>query len=321
MSSAEIKIFAGNSNPSMAQAVARHLEIAQGKCRVSRFSDGEVWVEIDESVRGLHTFVLQSTAPPANEHLMEMLVMIDALKRASAGEITAVIPYYGYARQDRKAAPRAPITAKLVADLLGAAGATRVISMDLHAGQIQGFFNVPFDHLYATPIMLVDIRERFCAGSPDPGRDLVVVAPDAGGVERARSYAKRLNAGLAIIDKRRTGPNVAEVMNIIGDVDGKRAILIDDMVDTGGTLAQAARAVIANGATDVWAYATHAVLSGPAMERIEGSPLKELVVTDTISLRENARASNRVRVLSIAPLVAEAIKRVHTGESISTLFL
>ena len=321
MASAEIKIFAGNSNTVMANAVGVQLGVPLGACRVSRFSDGEVWVEIDESVRGLHTFVLQSTSPPCNEHLMEMLVMIDALKRASAGEITAVIPYYGYARQDRKAAPRAPITAKLVADLLGAAGATRVISMDLHAGQIQGFFNVPFDHLYATPVMLVDIKERFCAGQPDPGSNLVVVAPDAGGVERARSYAKRLNAGLAIIDKRRTGPNVAEVMNIIGDVEGKRAILIDDMVDTGGTLAQAARAVIASGASDVWAYATHAVLSGPALERIEGSPLKELVVTDTIALRGPARDNKRIRVLSVAPLVAEAIKRVHSGESISTLFL
>ena len=315
----EIKIFAGNSNPGMAEAVGRHLQTSLGKSRVQRFSDGEVWVEIDESVRGLHTFVLQSTSPPANENLMELLVMVDALKRASAGEITAVIPYYGYARQDRKVAPRAPITAKLVADLISAAGATRVISMDLHAGQIQGFFNVPFDHLYATPVMLQDIRERFEL-QDGKENDVVIVAPDAGGVERARSYAKRLNCALAIIDKRRTGPNVAEVMNIIGDVDKKRAIIIDDMVDTAGTLAQAARAVIASGAKDVWAYATHPVLSGPAIERIEGSPLKELVVTDTIALRDNAKKSGRVRQLSVAPLVAEAIKRVHTGESISTLF-
>jgi ribose-phosphate pyrophosphokinase len=315
----EIKIFAGNSNPAMAESVARFLETPLGKCRVNRFSDGEVWVEIDESVRGLHTFVLQSTSSPVNENLMELLVMIDALKRASADEITAVIPYYGYARQDRKVAPRAPITAKLVADLLSAAGATRVISMDLHAGQIQGFFNVPFDHLYATPVMLADIRERFQITNGES--DVVIVAPDAGGVERARSYAKRLQASLAIIDKRRTGPNVAEVMNIIGDVEKKRAIIIDDMVDTAGTLAQAARAVIASGAKDVWAYATHPVLSGPAIERIEGSPLKELVVTDTIALRPNALASKRIRSLSVAPLVAEAIKRVHTGESISTLFL
>jgi ribose-phosphate pyrophosphokinase len=320
----EIKIFAGNSNPAMAESVARFLETPLGKCRVNRFSDGEVWVEIDESVRGLHTFVLQSTSSPVNEHLMELLVMIDALKRASADEITAVIPYYGYARQDRKVAPRAPITAKLVADLLSAAGATRVISMDLHAGQIQGFFNVPFDHLYATPVMLTDIRERFglqTGNGPAEDSDVVIVAPDAGGVERARSYAKRLQTSLAIIDKRRTGPNVAEVMNIIGDVEQKRAIIIDDMVDTAGTLAQAARAVIASGAKDVWAYATHPVLSGPAIERIEGSPLKELVVTDTIALGGKAQESKRIRSLSVAPLVAEAIKRVHTGESISTLFL
>lgn len=313
-----IKIFTGTSNQGMAEAVARFLETPLGKSRVSRFSDGEIQVEIDESVRGMHTFVLQSTSPPANEHLMEMLVMIDALKRASADEITAVIPYYGYARQDRKVAPRAPITAKLVADLISKAGATRVISMDLHAGQIQGFFDVPFDHLYATPVMLNDLRERF--GTDKPESDLVIVAPDAGGVERARAYAKRLQCGLAIIDKRRTGPNVAEVMNIIGDVEKKRAVIIDDMVDTAGTLVQAARAIVASGAKDVWAYATHAVLSGPAIERIEGSPLKELVVTDTIALRDAARACKRIRVLSVAPLVAEAVKRVHTGESISTLF-
>jgi ribose-phosphate pyrophosphokinase len=317
MSSDEIKIFTGNSNRSLAEAVSRVLEQPLGRSRVSRFSDGEIQVEIDESVRGQHTFVLQSTSPPANEHLMEMLIMIDALKRASAEEITAVIPYYGYARQDRKVAPRAPITAKLVADLLSTAGATRVISMELHAGQIQGFFNVPFDHLYAMPVMLTDIKERFKLN--DEANDLVIVAPDAGGVERARAYAKRLHANLAIIDKRRTGPNVAEVMNIIGDVDGKRAIIIDDMVDTAGTLAQAARAVVASGARDVWAYATHAVLSGPALERISGSPLKELVVTDTIAPRPEAAAA-RIRALSVAPLVAEAIKRVHTGESISTLF-
>jgi ribose-phosphate pyrophosphokinase len=318
-SQGDIKIFAGNSNPLMAQAVARFLEAPLGKCRVNRFSDGEVWVEIDESVRGQHTFVLQSTSPRANEQLMELLVVIDALKRASADEITAVIPYYGYARQDRKVAPRAPITAKLVADLLSRAGATRVISMDLHAGQIQGFFDIPFDHLYAMPVMLQDLRERFFGGAVGGDNDVVIVAPDAGGVERARAYAKRLQCTLAIIDKRRTGPNVAEVMNILGDVDAKRAIIIDDMVDTAGTLAQAARAVVASGAKDVWAYATHAVLSGPALERISGSPLKELVVTDTITPRPES-ASSRIRTVSIAPLVGEAIKRVHTGESISTLF-
>ncbi len=319
MHSDEIKIFTGNSNRALAEAVSRYLETPLGRSRVTRFSDGEVLVEIDESVRGQHTFVLQSTSSPVNEHLMEMLVMIDALKRASAEEITAVIPYYGYGRQDRKVAPRAPITAKLVADLLSKAGATRVISMDLHAGQIQGFFDVPFDHLYAMPVMMLDLKERFGFGGSPDSSDVVIVAPDAGGVERARAYAKRLQCSLAIIDKRRTGPNVAEVMNIIGDVDGKRAIIIDDMVDTAGTLAQAARAVVSSGARDVWAYATHAVLSGPALERISGSPLKELVVTDTIAPKPEA-SSSRIRSLSVAPLVGEAIKRVHTGESISTLF-
>lgn len=322
MSAAEIKVFAGNSNPVLAEAVARMLEMPLGKARIGRFSDGEVNVEVYESVRGLHTFVLQSTSPPTNENMMEMLVMIDALKRASAGEITAVIPYYGYGRQDRKVSPRAPITAKLVADLITAAGATRVISMDLHAGQIQGFFNLPFDHLYAMPVMLADIKERFLQDrAQEEAEDLVVVAPDAGGVERARAYAKRLHAGLAIIDKRRTGPNVAEVMHIIGDVEGKRAIIIDDMVDTAGTLTQAARAVISEGAAEVYAYATHAVLSGPAIERIEGSPLREVVVSDSIKLGELAAQCPKIRTLSVASLVAEAIKRVHTGESISTLFL
>ena len=320
MSTAEIKVFAGTSNPKMAAKVAEFLEMPLGRARIGRFSDGETMVEVGESVRGLHTFVLQSTCPPANEHIMEMLVMVDALKRASAGEITAVIPYYGYGRQDRKVAPRAPITSKLVADMLSRAGATRVISMDLHAGQIQGFFDVPFDHLYAMPVMLDDMKERLLGDGRDP-ESLVVVAPDAGGVERARAYAKRLHAGLAIIDKRRTGPNVAEVMNIIGDVEGKRAVIIDDMVDTAGTLTQAARAVISEGATEVYAYGTHPVLSGPALERLEGSPLRELVVTDTIPLTEACEKSNKIRVLSVAPLVSEAIKRVHTGESISTLFL
>jgi ribose-phosphate pyrophosphokinase len=231
-----------------------------------------------------------------------------------------VLPYYGYGRQDRKVAPRAPITAKLVADLISTAGATRVISMELHAGQIQGFFDVPFDHLYSMPVMLSDMKERFGVVDGEEN-DLVVVAPDAGGVERARAYAKRLQCGLAIIDKRRTGPNVAEVMHIIGDVDGRRAIIIDDMCDTAGTLTQSARAVIAEGASEVYAYCTHAVLSGPAIERVDGSPLKELVVSDTISLAEEASKSEKIRTLSVAPLVAEAIKRVHTGESISTLFL
>ncbi len=316
----EIKIFAGNSNPDLAHQVAHILEMPLGDARVTRFSDGETMVEVGESVRGLHAFVLQSTCPPTNENLMEMLVMTDALKRASAEEITCVIPYYGYGRQDRKVAPRAPITAKLVADLLSAAGATRVISMELHAGQIQGFFNVPFDHLYAMPIMLADLKEQFCSDGQKPD-DLVIVAPDAGGMERARAYAKRLHAGLGFIDKRRSGPNVAEVMNIVGDVDGKRAVIIDDMIDTAGTLTQAARAVMTQGASGVWAYATHGVLSGPAPERLTDSPLQEVVISDTIPLNEKAKTCSKIRVLSIAPLVAEAIRRVHTGESISTLFL
>lgn len=319
MSNSEIKLFAGNSNPGFAEKVASILEMPLGKMRVSRFSDGETMVEVGESVRGLHTFVLQSACPPVNEHIMEMLVIVDALKRASATEITAVIPYYGYGRQDRKVAPRAPITAKLFADLLTTAGATRVISMDLHAGQIQGFFNVPFDHLYAMPIMLSDIEERY----PMEGesRNLVVVAPDAGGVERARAYAKRLHAELAIIDKRRTEVNVAEVMHIIGDVKGKRAVIIDDMTDTAGTLTQAANAVMGQGALEVRAYCTHPVLSGPALERIRDSSLVELVVSDSIPLSEEMKNLSKVRCLSVTPLVAEAIKRVYTGESISTLFL
>jgi ribose-phosphate pyrophosphokinase len=320
MPTSEIKVFAGNSNPQLAREVCAYLEIPMGKCEIGRFSDGEVMVNIDESVRGLHTFVLQSSAPPANENLVEMLVMIDALKRASAGEITAVIPYYGYARQDRKVAPRAPITAKLVADLLEAAGATRVISMDLHAGQIQGFFDVPFDHLYTSAVFIPDMRERFVETRETEG-DLVVVSPDAGGVERARAFAKRVSAQLAIIDKRRAGPNVAEVMNIIGDVEGKRAIIVDDICDTAGTLTLAAEAIRDRGAKEVWAYISHPVLSGPAIERITNSVLEELVVTDSIQLSPEAAACDRIRVIPCAPLVAESIKRVHTGESISTLFL
>jgi len=319
MPTSDIKVFAGNSNPSLSQQVSEHLELPLGRAKIGRFSDGEVMVDIDESVRGLHCFVLQSTCPPANDNLMELLVVIDALKRASAGEITAVIPYYGYGRQDRKVAPRAPITAKLVADLLEAAGATRVISMDMHAGQIQGFFNVPFDHLYARPIFLNHIKDNFCPTAAD-AEDLVVVSPDAGGVETARAYAKRLHASLAIIDKRRTGPNVAEVMNIIGDVKGKRAIILDDMIDTAGTLAQAAGALVNEGAKGIWAYATHPVFSGPAIERLSNCAIKEVVVTDSIPLSEEALKNTKFKVLSCAPMVGEAIKRVHSGDSISTLF-
>jgi ribose-phosphate pyrophosphokinase len=318
MSDEPIKIFAGNSNPNLAQKISEFLSIPQGKARVVRFSDSEVFVSIEESVRGLHAYVLQSVCPPANENLMEMLVMIDALKRASADQITAVIPYYGYARQDRKAASREPITAKLVADLIQVAGATRVMSLDLHAAQIQGFFDIPVDHLYASPIFVEDIRERFHL--TNGSNDVVIVSPDAGGVERARSYAKRLQTSLAIIDKRRPRPGVAEAMNIIGDVEGKKAIIVDDIIDTAGTLTKGAEALLAHGAAAVWAYGTHAVFSGPAIERIESSRIHEVVVSDTIPLRGPALANKKIRVLSCAPLIGEALRRVHTGASISSLF-
>lgn len=318
ISETPIKIFSGNSNPSLAKKVCEFLQIPQGTAKVIRFSDSEVSVSIEESVRGLQIYVLQSVCPPANENLMEMLVMIDALKRASAHEITAVIPYYGYARQDRKAASREPITAKLVADLIQVAGATRVISIDLHAAQIQGFFNVPFDHLYSSPIFVEDIRERY--DIKNASDDVVIVSPDAGGVERARSYAKRLQTSLAIIDKRRPRPGVAEVMNIIGDVEGKKAIIVDDIIDTAGTLSKAAEALLARGAASVSAYGTHAVFSGPAIERIENSGLFEVVVTDTIPLRPDGLACKKVRVISCAALVGEALRRIHTGLSVSSLF-
>jgi ribose-phosphate pyrophosphokinase len=311
------KIFSGNSNLRLAQAVCAQLEQPLSKATVGRFSDGEIQVEIAENVRGADTFVIQSTCRDANQNLMELLIMIDALKRASAGSIVAVIPYYGYARQDRKVAPRTPITAKLVADLIEAAGATRVVSMDMHAGQIQGFFDVPFDHLYAMPVLLDHMRRRF-EGQAD---NLVVVSPDAGGVERARAYSKRLGAGLGIVDKRRTKPNVAEVLNVIGDVSGKIAILLDDMIDTAGTLTLAANALVDKGAARVFAYATHAVLSGPAVDRIQKSAIEEVVVTDTIPLDPAAQACGKMRQLSTARLFAEAVKRIHCADSLSSLFV
>jgi len=310
----KIKIFSGNSNSALSSEICAFLNVPMGKASVKTFSDGEITVEIQENIRGRHVFVIQSTCTPVNHNLMELLVMIDAMKRASAGFITAVIPYYGYARQDRKAAPRTPITAKLVADLINAAGATRVLCMDLHAGQIQGFFNIPVDHIYAMPVALSYIKEKM-------GDDLVVVSPDAGGVERARAHAKRLGAALAIIDKRRTGPNVAEVMHIIGDVEGKTAIIVDDMVDTAGTLTQAAKALADNGAKKVCASCTHAVLSGPAIERINDSVLEELVVTNSIPLTEAGRRSGKIKVLSVAPLLGEAIRRIHSDDSVSSLFV
>jgi len=309
-----IKIFAGNSNKPLALEICSHLGLELGKSDVRSFSDGEVNVDIQESVRGVEVYVVQSTCTPTNDNLMELLIMLDAFKRASAVSVTAVIPYYGYARQDRKVAPRTPISAKLVADLITAAGATRVVCVDLHAGQIQGFFNIPVDHIYATPVLLEYIKNNF-------DDDIVVVSPDAGGVERARAFAKRLGTNLAIIDKRRPRPNVSEVMNIIGEVEGKTAVLLDDMIDTAGTITQAAEALQKNGAKQVYACATHAVLSGPAMERIEKSPIKALVVTNTIPPLKGVTQSAKIKRLSVGPLLGEAIKRIHCGESVSSLFV
>lgn len=310
----KLKIFAGNSNLPLAQEIGENLDVSLGKAEVKSFSDGEICVEIQESVRGMEVYVIQSTCPPANKNLMELLIMLDALKRASAHAITAVIPYYGYARQDRKVAPRTPITAKLIADLIAAAGATRVLCADLHAGQIQGFFNVPVDNIYATPVILEYIQKNY-------KDDAVIVSPDAGGVERARAFAKRLNTSFAMIDKRRPAPNIAEVMNIIGDIKDKRAILLDDMIDTAGTISLAADALVKNGAKEVYACCTHPVFSGPAIERLKKSALKEIVVTNTIPLSKEAQDLKKIKTLSIAPLLGEAIKRIHYGESVSSLFV
>jgi ribose-phosphate pyrophosphokinase len=319
VSDAPIKVFCGNSNKGLADSIAEYLKMPLGQAIIKRFADGEVSVSIAESVRGHHVYAVQSLSPPVNEHLMELLVMIDALKRASAAEITVVMPYYGYARQDRKAAPRDPITAKLVADLLETAGATRLIALDLHAAQIQGFFDVPVDNLYASPIFIDDIKRKY--GENDNNEcGLVVVSPDAGGVERARALAKRLHATLAIIDKRRPQPGIAEVMNIIGDVKDMRAIIIDDMIDTAGTLVKAAEAVMKKGAKSICAYASHGVFSPPAAERITNSLIEEVVVTDSIPLSEDAKKCKKIRALSCASLVGEAMSRVHTGESVSSLF-
>jgi ribose-phosphate pyrophosphokinase len=311
----DIKLFSGSANPALADKIAEYLEIPRGRARVGRFSDGEIHVEIVDNVRGRDVFLVQPTCSPSNDHLMELLIMGDACKRASAGRITAVIPYYGYARQDRKVAPRVPITAKLVADLLSASGMDRILTMELHAGQIQGFFDIPVDNLYSSGQLCQRAERTFPMGN------VVVVSPDAGGVERARAFAKRLGAGLAIIDKRRSGPNVAEVMHIIGDVKGKTAILVDDMIDTAGTLTKAANAVAASGATEVFAMATHAVLSGPAVERIAASKLKKVVVTDSIPLSTAAVGCDKIEQISIAPLLGEAIRAIHHNDSVSRLFL
>jgi ribose-phosphate pyrophosphokinase len=297
----------------LAKEICAYLGISIGEATVSSFSDGEARVRIDENVRGADVFVMQSTCPPVNDSIMELLIMIDALKRSSAYRITAVIPYFGYARQDRKDQPRVPISAKLIADLITTAGADRVLTMDLHAGQIQGFFNIPVDHLYATPVLLDYI-------SKGGGKDLVVVSPDAGGVERARAFAKRLQANLAIIDKRREGPNQTQIMNIIGDVEGRSALLLDDMIDTAGTIVQGAQACANKGARRVWAGCTHPVLSGPALERIQASCLEEIVVTNTIPLNGKEQRCPKLRVLSVAPLLGEAITRIHEEESVSSLF-
>ncbi|MFQ5479765.1 MAG: ribose-phosphate pyrophosphokinase [Thermodesulfobacteriota bacterium] len=309
-----IRLFSGNSNKSLSEEIAAHLGMEIGKAEVKSFSDGEICVDIQESVRSREVYVVQSTSSPGNHNLMELLIMLDALKRASAQSITAVIPYYGYARQDRKVAPRTPITAKLVADLIATAGATRVVCMDLHAGQIQGFFDIPVDNLFATPVLLDHIKGRF-------DDNVVIVSPDAGGVERTRAFAKRLGASIAIIDKRRSAPNVSEVMHVVGDVSGKTAILLDDMIDTAGTITQAAKALEGFGASEVYACCTHPVLSGPAISRIEASPIKELVVTNTIPLDERGRNCGKLKVVSIGSLLAEAIKRIHSGDSVSSLFV
>jgi ribose-phosphate pyrophosphokinase len=310
-----ISIFSGSANQPLAAQIADYLELPLGRARVARFSDGEIFAEIQENVRGVDVYVVQPTCAPANDNLMELLIIVDALKRASAGSITAVIPYYGYARQDRKVAPRTPITAKLVADLLTAAGVQRVVSVDLHAGQIQGFFSIPFDHLYAMPPFLEYLRGRYTNDKP------VFVSPDAGGVERTRAYAKRLGFDLAIIDKRRERANVSEVMNIVGEIDGRDCVIIDDMIDTAGTLTNGAKALKDQGARTVSAAATHGVLSGPAVERIIGSVLDEVVVSDTIPLSAAARATGKFKVLSVDRLLGEAIKRIHNGDSVSSLFV
>ena len=310
-----VSIFSGNANPALTTEICQALEFPLGKSKVSRFSDGETFVVIQENVRGVDTYVVQPTCSPVNDSVMELLIMVDALRRASAGSITAVIPYYGYARQDRKVAPRTPITSKLVADLIVAAGVNRIVALDLHASQIQGFFNIPFDHLFAMPALLDQhLREHY-------GRDVVIVSPDAGGVERARAYAKRLNGSLAIIDKRRERANESEVMHIIGEVEGRRCLILDDMIDTAGTLVNASNALMKAGAKSVAACATHAVLSGPAVQRIKESSLSEVVITNSIPLSDEARATGKFKVVSVARLLAEAIRRIHHSDSVSSLFV
>lgn len=312
----KIRVFSGNANVPLAGKIAENLGIRLGMASVTTFSDGETMVEIDENVRGMDVFIIQPTCSPVNITCMELLIMIDAMKRASADRITAVVPYYGYARQDRKVAPRAPITAKLVADLITTAGANRVLAMDLHAGQIQGFFNIPVDNLFATPVLLEYLKNNYKTRN-----NVVIVSPDTGGVARARAFGTRLGANLAIIDKRREGPNEAQVMNIIGTVKGNKVIILDDMIDTAGTIIQAANALDEAGATEVSVCCTHPVLSGHAIERIEKSNIREVIVTDTIPLQERAKACDRITVLSVAGLLSEAVKRIYYNESVSSLFV
>ena len=309
-----MKLVAGNSNRPLADAIAEHLRIPLAKAQVRRFADMEIFVELGENVRGEDAFIIQSTSFPTNDHLMELLIISDALRRASARRVTAVIPYFGYARQDRKSAARTPISAKLVANLIEHSGVDRVLTLDLHAGQIQGFFDIPTDNLFAAPVMVRDVKDRI------NGSDKIVVSPDVGGVVRARALAKRIDAPLAIVDKRRERPGESEVMNIIGDVSGKSCILVDDIVDSGGTLCNAAEALLVAGAKDVYAYITHAVLSGGAVSRITSSKLKELVITDSIQPTEAVKVARNIRVITIAPLMGEAIARTATESSVSSLF-
>jgi ribose-phosphate pyrophosphokinase len=311
-----LSIFSGNANRELAEAICAGMEVTPGNALVSTFSDGEIFVEIRENVRGVNCFVLQPTCSPVNNNLMELLIMIDALKRASAGSIVAIMPYFGYGRQDRKVKPRTPISAKLNADLITAAGADRVVSVDLHAGQIQGFFDIPVDHLYAMPVFIEYLRTHGLVGD-----NAVAISPDAGGVERARGFAKRMESAMAIIDKRRPAPNISEVMNIIGDVRGKHAVIIDDIIDTAGTITQAAKAVMDQGAKSVVACATHGVLSGPAIQRLEESVLNVVIISDTIPLSPAARQCSKIKVLSVSRLLGESIKRIHHGDSISSLFI
>lgn len=311
-----VKIFGGTSNFSLTEAVCKYLDLPPGKLESKRFMDGEVNIEISESVRGANVFVIQSTCPPVNENLMELLIICDALKRASANVISAVIPYYGYARQDRKVQPRSPITAKLTADLLATSGVNQIVTMDLHAGQIQGFFDVPVNHLYAMPVFVRYLKNKF----EGHGENVVIVSPDAGGMERARAFANRLGAGLAMADKRRSKPNVAEISYVIGDVKGKKAVIIDDLVDTAGTATLAAKVLLREGAESVSLCCTHGVLSGPAIERINDSKIDEVIVTDTIPQEGNQIECGKINVLSVANLLGESIRRIASGESISSLF-